>query len=109
MPKVWTWTLIRYVGALAAGAFIGFLYDRPTLGALVVALGMLIWHLYNLYRLERWLATGKIVDIPDGDGVWPPVFAKIQFIKGKVKRRGKRFRSWSRTCVPRRRPFPMAA
>ncbi len=52
----------------------------------------LAWQLYNLYRLERWLATGSMAEIPDGEGVWPPVFAKIQFIKTKAKRRGKRFR-----------------
>lgn len=106
MPKVWTWTLIRSGGALAAGAFIGFLYDRPTLGALIVALSLLFWHIYNLYRLERWLATGKIAEIPDGDGVWPPVFAKILFIKGKVKRRGKRFRKLVKDLRASTEAFP---
>ncbi len=106
MPKVWIWTLIRYGGALAAGAFIGFLYGLPVLGALVVALGLLFWQIYNLYRLERWLATGKIADVPDGDGVWPPVFAKIQFIKGKVKRRGKRFRKLVKDLRASTEAFP---
>ena len=106
MPKVWTWTLIRYGGALVAGAFVGFLYDRPMLGILLVALGLLGWQLYNLYRLERWLAAGQITEIPDGDGVWPPVFAKIQFIKGKVKRRGKRFRKLLKDLRASTEAFP---
>ncbi|MCL4791976.1 MAG: phosphate regulon sensor histidine kinase PhoR, partial [Gammaproteobacteria bacterium] len=92
MPEIWTSTLVRLVLGLIAGALIGLIYDRPALGMLIVALGALAWHLYNLYRLERWLTTGSIADIPDGEGVWPPVFAKIQFIKTKAKRRGKRFR-----------------
>lgn len=92
MPGIWSWTLVRLGLALVAGALIGLLYDRPALGMLIVALAALGWHLYKLYRLERWLATGSIADIPDGEGVWPPVFAKIQFIKTKAKRRGKRFR-----------------
>jgi two-component system phosphate regulon sensor histidine kinase PhoR len=106
MPKVWTWTLFRYVAAIVAGGGIGLLYDQPLLGMLLVALGLLIWQLFNLYRLERWLASGKIVEIPDGDGVWPPVFAKIQFIKSKVKRRGKRFRKLVKDLRASTEAFP---
>ena len=106
MPKVWTWTLFRYGLALLGGTVVGFLYGRPTLGMLLVAIGLLVWQLYNLYRLERWLAVGKITEIPDGDGVWPPVFAKIQFIKGKAKRRGKRFRKLVRDLRASTEAFP---
>lgn len=106
MPKVWTWTLIRYGAAIVAGGCIGLLYGRPTLGILLVTLGLLVWQLYNLYRLERWLAAGEIAEIPDGNGVWPPVFAKIQFIKGKVKRRGKRFRKLVKDLRASTEAFP---
>ena len=106
MPKVWTWTLFRYGVALLAGTLVGLLYGRPTLGMLLVTLGLLVWQLYNLYRLERWLAVGKIAEIPDGEGVWPPVFAKIQFIKGKVKRRGKRFRKLVKDLRASTEAFP---
>lgn len=106
MPKVWTWTLISHGVALVAGGLVGFLYDRTTLGVLVIALGLLASHLYNLYRLERWLATGSIAGIPDGNGVWPPVFAKIQFIKSKMKRRGKRFRKLVKELRASTEAFP---
>ena len=85
MPSIWTWTLVRLGLGLIAGALIGLIYDRPALGTLIVALGFLTWHLYNLYRLDRWLVTGAMAEIPDGEGVWPPVFARIQFIKTKAK------------------------
>ncbi|MDH5284388.1 MAG: phosphate regulon sensor protein PhoR, partial [Gemmatimonadota bacterium] len=106
MPKVWTWTLFWYGVALVAGGLVGFLYDRTTLGVLVIALGLLVWHLYNLFRLERWLATGTIAEIPDGNGVWPPVFAKVQFIKSKMKRRGKRFRKLVKELRASTEAFP---
>lgn len=92
MPSLWTGTLVRLALGLIAGALVGLIYDHPALGMLIVALAFLAWHLYNLYRLERWLTTGATTGIPDGEGVWPPVFARIQFIKVKAKRRGKRFR-----------------
>ncbi|MDP2324591.1 MAG: phosphate regulon sensor protein PhoR, partial [Gammaproteobacteria bacterium] len=106
MPKVWTWTLFRYGVAIVAGGGIGLLYDQPMLGFLLVTLGLLVWQLFNLYRLERWLASGKIAGIPDGNGVWPPVFAKIQFIKGKVKRRGRRFRKLVKDLRASTEAFP---
>jgi len=106
MPKVWIWTLFRYGAAIVAGGGIGLLYGRATLGILLVTLGLLVWQLYNLYRLERWLAAGQIAEIPDGSGVWPPVFAKIQFIKGKVKRRGKRFRKLIKELRASTEAFP---
>lgn len=106
MPKVWTWTLLRLLGALLAGALVGFLYGRATLGALLVAVGLLAWQLTRLYRLERWLATGRIAEIPDGEGVWPAVFAKIQFIKSKMKRRGKRFRKLLKDLRASTEAFP---
>jgi two-component system phosphate regulon sensor histidine kinase PhoR len=106
MPKVWSWTLFRYGAAIVAGGCVGLLYGRLTLGLLSVALGLLVWQLYNLYRLERWLAAGQITEIPDGNGVWPPVFAKIQFIKGKAKRRGKRFRKLVKELRASTEAFP---
>ncbi len=106
MPKVWTWTLFRYGVALLAGAAIGLFYGHPEAGALLVALGLLVWQLYNLYLLERWLSTGRIDEIPDGDGVWPPVFAKIQFTKNKAKRRGRRFRKLVKDLRASTEAFP---
>lgn len=106
MPKVWTWTLVRYGVAIAAGGAIGFVYGQPWLGLLLVTFGLLVWQLFNLYRLERWLAAGQIAEIPDGSGVWPPVFAKIQFIKAKVKRRGKRFRKLVKDLRASTEAFP---
>jgi two-component system phosphate regulon sensor histidine kinase PhoR len=92
MPKPWTRLLTRLALSLAAGALVGLLYDAPALGALLVALFWLGLQLLNLYRLERWLVTGRIVEIPADEGLWGTVFSKIQFIKAKAKRRGKRYR-----------------
>lgn len=92
MPRLWAATLSRLVVGLLAGALVGWLYGRPFPGMLAVALAFLGWHLWHLYRLERWLLGGRDVEMPEGGGPWPAVFAKIQFMRGKAKRRGKRFR-----------------
>lgn len=77
---------------LAGGALIGWFYGSAAAGALLVALALLGWHLRNLYQLERWLTAGASTDIPAGEGIWPAIFAKLQFLKSRAKRRGKRFR-----------------
>ncbi len=106
MPKVWTWTLIRYGAVLLLGGLIGALYGRALAGIALVALALLGWQLFNLYRLERWLTVGESVEIPDGMGVWPPVFARIQFIKTRAKKRGKRFRKLVKDLRASTEAFP---
>lgn len=106
MPKDWSWLLIRLAAALAAGALVGAIYGLAAVGALLVALAYLGFHLANLYRLERWLVTGQIVEIPADEGLWGTVFAKVIFIKGKSKRRAKRFRRLIRELRASTDAFP---
>lgn len=92
MSETWTWLVLRLLALLAGGLFLGWLYGQPMAGMLLAALAALAWNVANLYRLERWLIRGEPIEIPDGSGVWPQVFAKIAFLRQRAKRRGKRFR-----------------
>jgi two-component system phosphate regulon sensor histidine kinase PhoR len=91
---------------LAFGGLVGWLYDQILAGMLVVALVALAWHLFNLYRLDRWLETGRIDVIPDGIGVWPPVFARIEYIREKSRRRRRRWRKLVRELRASAAAFP---
>lgn len=106
MPPAWTSELLRLAGLLAAGALIGGLYDHVLLGVLLVALACLGWHLYNLYRLDDWLRTGRLDVVPDGSGVWPPVFARIEYIREKSRRRRRRWRQLVRELRASAGTFP---
>jgi two-component system phosphate regulon sensor histidine kinase PhoR len=106
MPPVWTSELLRLGGLVLAGALVGWLYDHAALGALLAALGALAWHLWNLYRLDLWLRTGHLDVIPDGIGVWPPVFARIEYIREKSRRRRKRWRQLVRELRASAGAFP---
>jgi two-component system phosphate regulon sensor histidine kinase PhoR len=106
MPPVWTSSLFRLFALLAAGAFVGWFYDQVLLGLLLAALGALVWHLVNLYRLEHWLRTGQIDALPDGSGVWPMVFARIEYLREKSKRRRKRWRELVRELRASAGAFP---
>jgi two-component system phosphate regulon sensor histidine kinase PhoR len=106
MPPVWTSELLRLAALLAAGALVGWLYDHAVLGAFLVALACLGWHLYNLYRLDLWLRTGRIEVVPDGLGVWPPVFARVEYIREKSRRRRRRWRELVRELRASAGAFP---
>jgi two-component system phosphate regulon sensor histidine kinase PhoR len=106
MPPVWTSALLRLLGLLAAGGLFGWVYDQAVLGMLLMVLAALAWHLFNLYRLDLWLRTGDIDVIPDGVGVWPPVFAKIEYIREKSRRRRKRWRQLVRELRASAGAFP---
>jgi two-component system phosphate regulon sensor histidine kinase PhoR len=106
MPPVWTSEVGRLLGLLAAGALVGWLYDQVAVGMLVAALAALVWHLYNLFRLDLWLRTGHLDIVPDGHGVWPPVFARIEYIREKSRRRRQRWRQLVRELRASAAAFP---
>ncbi len=106
MPDAWTSALLRLAVLLGVGALIGWVYDGVILGMLIAALGALAWHLYNLYRLDRWLQTGRIDVIPDGAGLWPPVFARIEYLREKSRRRRRRWRQLLREIRASASVFP---
>lgn len=106
MPPVWTSSLLRLLAALAAGALVGWLYDNTAAGMLGAALAVLAWHLFNLYRLDTWLRTGRIDAVPDGVGVWPPVFARIEYMREKSRRRRRRWRQLVRELRASAGAFP---
>ncbi|MDG1463175.1 MAG: DUF3329 domain-containing protein, partial [Gammaproteobacteria bacterium] len=90
IPKSWSVTIARIVGALLAGALVGALYGSVASGMFLATLTMLSWHLYHLYRLSRWLQTNDFEDFPMGQGIWPEMFARISFYRLRARRRGKR-------------------
>lgn len=88
----WGSILFRLGLLAAAGALIGALYGEPLAGLLVVVAAALAWHLLWLYRLDRWLRGEDIEFLPEGSGVWARIFARIDFLRQRGKRRGKRFK-----------------
>jgi len=106
MSPVLITTLARIGLLLAAGACIGWLYGRPQLGVLVALAIALGWCMLWLFRLHRWLHGEKMPFLPQGSGIWPQIFARINFLKGRNKRRGKRFKALLKQMRQATRAFP---
>ncbi len=80
LPSIWYRVLLRHAAVLLGGALIGGLYDSIVIGLLVAVFLMLLWHLYNLYLMERWLLAGKQAPWAEGNGLWSQLFSRIQAI-----------------------------
>ncbi len=98
--------LLRHLGLVVAGGLVGWLYDEVLVGALAMALALLAWQQFNLWRLDEWLRTGRIDAMPDGRGVWPQVFARIDFIQERSRRRRRRWRQLVRELRASAQAFP---
>ncbi|MGA7802231.1 MAG: phosphate regulon sensor histidine kinase PhoR [Gammaproteobacteria bacterium] len=83
----WLGEFWRAVGLGVLLLLVGELVGRP---ALVVLLGVVaygLWHLVNLYRLERWLTEGKRFHPPEGYGIWDNIFQQIYRLQQRNRRR----------------------
>lgn len=79
--------LIAVLMFLAAGAALGWLYDRPGLGLMVAALLALLWQVRQLLSFDRALRTGNFDDFRQGEGIWEQIFSRFQYENEKATRR----------------------
>lgn len=63
---------------LAAGALIGWLYDKPLLGFLVAAFLALVWQVRQLLYFNRALHTGDFDAFRFGEGIWQQMFSRFR-------------------------------
>ncbi len=77
---------------LAAGAFIGWLYDHPVIGLLVTALVGLVWQVRQLLSFDRALRTGDFDNFRYGEGIWEQMFSRFRYEKDKSADYKKRHR-----------------
>jgi two-component system phosphate regulon sensor histidine kinase PhoR len=79
--------LIGILLFLAAGAALGWLYDRPGLGLMVAALLALLWQVRQLLSFDRALRTGNFDNFRHGEGIWEQIFSRFQYENEKATRR----------------------
>lgn len=77
---------------LAAGAAIGWLYDRPAMGLMAAALIALLWQVRQLLSFDRALRTGDFDDFRQGEGIWEQIVSKFRYENEKAARRKNSYR-----------------
>jgi two-component system, OmpR family, phosphate regulon sensor histidine kinase PhoR len=85
----WRAELLGALAALTATLWIGSLFDATMSSLLVFALLLLLRHLIEIMRLERWLRVGG--DVPSaGSGIWARIYDHLYRIKQQNKLQKKR-------------------
>ena len=90
MSNPWLRELWRMAVLFGGALFVGWLLGAPH-GAFTLALmAYLSWHLYNLYRLERWYYRRKKTEPPNAAGIWGEAFEHIYQLQRSNRQRKKK-------------------
>ena len=93
MSNPWVREFWRMVLLFGGALLLGWPFGVP-LGMFTLALmGYLGWHLYNLYRLERWYSRRKKTNPPSASGIWGDAFYHVYQLQKSNQRRKKRLSS----------------
>ena len=90
MSNPWLHEFWRMAALFGGALFVGWLLDVPH-GAFTLALIIYLgWHLYNLYRLERWYYRRKKTEPPNAAGIWGEAFEHIYQLQRSDRQRKKK-------------------
>jgi two-component system phosphate regulon sensor histidine kinase PhoR len=83
----WQSEFQRIAGLALLSAILGALIGHITLGLLLVLVAYLAWHLYNMFRLLRWLRESKKFQPPEASGIWDDAFEHIFRLQQRNRKR----------------------
>ena len=67
----------RQLFALVAALLIGWLIGEVAWSLVVVLATLLLWHIWQMYRLMRWLRHSSRAEVPESRGVWGDLFDEM--------------------------------
>ncbi|MEF8834001.1 MAG: phosphate regulon sensor protein PhoR, partial [Halofilum sp. (in: g-proteobacteria)] len=91
MSDAWRTELWRLAGTLGAALATALLTGHWALAFLGALILYVVWHLRQMYLVERWLMTGgSLKDAPDSSGIWDQIVHHIYRLQQHNRRRKKR-------------------
>lgn len=90
MRKRWVKEFWCFAGICLACTLAGLVYDKVLLFLVFGLAGYSSWHLYNTFRLVRWIDDGKHFDPPVSRGVWGEIFQEIHRLQRRNRKRKKK-------------------
>lgn len=90
MINSWFEEFWRIIGLLGLAILVGSLFDHVAVSLVVVLGGILIWYLYNLYRLEWWLRKSRSFVPPSSSGMWEGIFTELYRVQQRHQKRQRR-------------------
>lgn len=87
MHNPWVAEVWRMGTILFAALLVGWLVGQPMFFLLIAVSAYLAWHLYHLYRLERWYHKRKRFHPPQAGGIWGEVYYHIYQLQQRNRKR----------------------
>ncbi|MEK8020335.1 MAG: phosphate regulon sensor histidine kinase PhoR [Candidatus Parabeggiatoa sp.] len=87
MSSAWIQELSRLLGLVLGMLIIGLLVGHTFLFLFLACFIYLCWHLYNLYRLDRWFTHSKTFYPPEAPGIWGEVFYHFYRLQQRNRKR----------------------
>lgn len=91
MNRAWLPELLALALLLIIALIIGWTAGDAGLWLFIAVALYLIWHLANLYRLERWLRRGRRFNAPHAWGVWRSLVEEIYQRRRRERERKREF------------------
>lgn len=89
MSSAWSLVIARLAAVIGAALVAGLLFGGPLWWLLGALAGLLAWHLYHVYRLQRWLVARKGAQPRDAYGVWGEIYSHLYRLRRRNRRRKK--------------------
>jgi two-component system, OmpR family, phosphate regulon sensor histidine kinase PhoR len=93
MSNPWIREMWRMAALFGGALFVGWLLGAAHAAFTLALIAYLGWHLYNLYRLERWYQRRKKAEPPHATGIWGEAFEHIYQLQRSNRQRKKRLAS----------------
>jgi two-component system phosphate regulon sensor histidine kinase PhoR len=94
MRSSWSQEAWRLIGVLIFCLLLGLLTGHVQNLLLIGLAGGVVWYLYNLYRLQRWLESPRRDNVPPETGVWGDLYYRVLKLQANSLSRKRRLRAW---------------
>ncbi len=88
MSPIWLQEFWRLFIFILSMSFIGFLIGQTLLLLLITTIIYIVWHLYNIYRLENWFLKNN--QLPEAAGIWGEIFYQLYRRQQRHRKRKRR-------------------
>ena len=94
MRSSWSQEAWRLIGVLIFCLLLGLLTGQVRNLLLFGLAGGVVWYLYNLFRLQRWLESPRRDNVPPETGVWGDLYYRVLKLQANSLSRKRRLRAW---------------
>jgi two-component system, OmpR family, phosphate regulon sensor histidine kinase PhoR len=87
MSRRWLQEMLSLVLLMAGGLIAGWFIGHVARWLFIAVAVYLAWHVFNLFRLERWLTRNRGLDIPSAIGLWDDIFNNCYQLRRRERER----------------------